>query len=88
MPSEKDNILEFDQYMNLETMPYIFYADIESFIKKIDECANNPENPSTIKIGDHIPCGYSMSTIWAFDHTENKYILYHGKDCMKIFCEF
>ena len=31
-------------------MPYIIYADIESLIKKIDGCANNPENSSTTKI--------------------------------------
>ena len=27
-----------------------------------------------------------MSTIWAFDNIENKYILYRGEDCMKKFC--
>ena len=27
-----------------------------------------------------------MSTIWGFDHIENKNTLYHGKDCMKKFC--
>ena len=27
-----------------------------------------------------------MSTIWAFDHIENKHTLYRGKDCMKKFC--
>ena len=32
--SEKDNILEFHQYMNSDKMPYIIYADIESLIKK------------------------------------------------------
>ena len=30
-------------------MPYIVYADIESLIKKIDGCVNNPENSSTTK---------------------------------------
>ena len=49
---------------------------------------NNPENSSTTKTGKHIPCGYSMSTIWAFDHIENKHTLYCGKDCMKKFCTF
>ena len=44
IPSEKDNILEFKQYMKSDKMPYIIYADIESLIKKIDRCANNPEN--------------------------------------------
>ena len=86
MPSEKDNILEFNQYMKSDKMPYIIYADIESLIRKIDGCANNPENFSTTKIGEHIPCGYSMPTIWGFDRIEDKHPLYCGKDCMKKFC--
>ena len=28
-----------------------------------------------------------MSTIWGFDHIENKHTLYRGKDCMKKFCD-
>ena len=27
-----------------------------------------------------------MSTIWEFDHTENKHTLYRGEDFMKRFC--
>ena len=27
-----------------------------------------------------------MSTIWVFDHIENKHSLYYGEDCMKKFC--
>ena len=49
-------------------------------------CANNPENFSKIKIGEHIPCGFSVSTIWAFDKIQNKHTLYFGEDCMKKFC--
>ena len=30
MPSEKDDILEFNQYIRLDKMPYIICADIES----------------------------------------------------------
>ena len=42
MPLEKDNMLEFNQYMKPDKMPYINYADIESLIfKKMDGCANN-----------------------------------------------
>ena len=64
---------------------YMFYADIESLIKKLDGCANNPQNSSTTKMGEHSPCGYSISTIWAFDHKGNKHTLYRGKDRMKKF---
>ena len=78
-PSEKDKILEFKQHMKSNKMPYIIYADIESLILKIDGHAKNPEKSSTTKIGQHILCGYSMSTIWGFDHIEDKHTLYHKK---------
>ena len=52
-------------------MSYIIYADIESLMKKIDGCANNPENSLTTKIGEHILCRHSMPTIWAFDNIES-----------------
>ena len=52
IPSEKHDTLEFNQYIKLDKIPYIIYADIESLIKKIDGCANNPEKSSTTKIFD------------------------------------
>ena len=56
MASEK----EFNQYMKSDKMQYIIYADIESLIEKTNGCANNPENSSTAKKGEHIPCEYLM----------------------------
>ena len=85
MPSEKNNILQLNQYMKSDIMLCIIYADIESLIKKIDWSANKPENFSTTKIGEHILCGYSMSIIWTFDSIENKHTLYRRKDCLKSF---
>ena len=49
MPSEKENVLEFNQYMISDKMACIIYVDIESLIEKIDRCANNPEKSSTTK---------------------------------------
>ena len=86
MPSRKDNISEFVQYMNSYKTLYIIYADMESLIKKIDGCANNPEHFSTAKIGEHIPCEYSASTILKVNNIEHKHNLYHGEDCVKMFC--
>ena len=89
MPLEKDKILGFNQYMKSDKIPYIIYADIESFIKKIDGCANNPENSSTTKVGEHIPCGYSMSTICTFDYIENKtYFISQKRLYEKVLCFF
>ena len=48
----------------------------------------NPENSSTTKVGEHIPSGFSMSTLSSFRSKENKYDIYRGKDGMNKFCEF
>ena len=55
-------------------------------MKKIHGFVNNPENPSTTKIGEHIPCGYSITIIWALENIGNKHNFYRGEDCMKKFC--
>ena len=34
MPSEKNNILEINQYMKSDKISYIIYADTESLIRK------------------------------------------------------
>ena len=82
MLPEKNNTLILNQYwksIHEDQIAYIIYADIKSFSEKLHGGANNPENASTRKAGKHILCGYSISTIWAFDHIENKDLLYCGK---------
>ena len=49
--------------MESDKMSYIIYTDMESLIEKIDGYANNPESSSAVKISEHIPCGYSISTV-------------------------
>ena len=36
MPSKTDKILEFNQYIKSDEMPYMIYDDIESLIEKMD----------------------------------------------------
>ena len=86
MPSPKNNMLKFDKYMKSDKMLCIIYTNLESLIKDVDGCASNPEKYSTTKIGEHVPCEYLMSTIWAFGSIQNKHSLYHGKDYMNKFC--
>ena len=69
--------------MNSNKTPYIIYADLATLIKKIDECANNPEKSSTTKIPEHTFWRYSRSTIRAFGNIEQKHTLYRGEDSMR-----
>ena len=43
MPPEKDKMLKYSQGQKLLRVPVAYYSDIESLIKKIDTCHNNPE---------------------------------------------
>ena len=56
-------------------------------IKRIVGCKNNFEKSSTTKVGEHIPCEYSVSTVWIFDGMENTHNVYRGEDYVKKFCE-
>ena len=60
LPSRRNNKLDFSQFMKSDKMPYIIYSEIESLIRNIDGCANNPEKSSSVKTGEHVPCENSM----------------------------
>ena len=87
MPSEDTKILELNLNQKPDKTPLIIYADLECLIEKIDGSKNNPENSYTTKVSEHIPSGFSMSTISLFKSIENMHYLYRVKDCMKKFCE-
>ena len=88
MPSAGTKILEFNQYQKSDKAPFVIYADPECIIEKIDRCKNNPKNSSATRVSEHIPSGFSISTISSFRSIENKHDVDRGKDCMKMFCDF
>ena len=76
IPSEKKNISYFNQYMKLDKMSHIIYADMVSLIKKADQCANNLENSSTTKTGENIPCRTSKCNL-RFNVSSEIPVLFH-----------
>ena len=83
MPEEYNKILKYNHGEKSMKAPFIIYADLESLLKKIDTCYDNPEKSSTTKINKHRPSGYSLFTNCSFDITKNKLDYYGGEDCMK-----
>ena len=63
MSSQDTKILEINQNKISDEAPFIIYADLECVIQRTDGCKNNHENSSTTKVNEHIPSGFSMSTI-------------------------
>ena len=73
MPSKNNKILELNQYQQSDKAPFIISTDLDCIIEKIDGCKTNPENSSTAKVSEHVPSGFSMSTISSFKSIENKH---------------
>ena len=71
MPSDDTKILEFNQYHKSDKASFIIGADLECITEKIDGCRSNPENSSTTKLRQHIPSGFSVSTISSFRSIES-----------------
>ena len=66
MPSENTKILEFNQYRKSDNISLIIYTDLDSLIKKIDGCKNNPEKAFTTNASEDIRSGFSITAISSF----------------------
>ena len=87
MPNKDNKILKYNHGQKSMKVPFIIYVYLESLLKKISSCHNNPEISSTTKINKHTPSVYSLFTHYLFDLTNNKLDCYRGKDCMERFCK-
>ena len=85
MPYEDTKILEFHQYQKSDKTPFVIYVDLECLIENINGIKNNLENSFATRISEHIPPGFSISTISSFQSIENELDVYRVKDCMKKF---
>ena len=57
MPA-KSTSLEFDKFHNKMRVPFVVYADFESFIKPIDTCQSDPRMPYTTQYQHHTPSSF------------------------------
>ena len=69
---KKGESLKYQPGVKSMKAPYIIVADIESLLRKMDTCANNPSKSSTEKKIEHEMCGYSLFTDCSFDKKNNK----------------
>ena len=86
MPNEDNKIIKYNQGEKSIKSPFIFYADLECLLEKMDTCYNNPNESSTTEVNKHTPSVYSLFTHCSCDK-KNKLDYYRGKDCMKKFCK-
>ena len=83
--SKKGESLKYHPGVKSMKAPYIIVADIESLLRKMDTCANDPSKSLTGKKNKHEMCGYSLFTDCSFGKKNNKLDYYRGKDSLKRF---
>ena len=87
MPKEDNKILKYKHVEKSMKVPFIIYANLESWLEKINANWNSPEKSSTTKINKHTPSGYSLFSHCSRDATRNTLDYYRGKYYMKGFCK-
>ena len=54
---EKDTFIKYHPGVKSMRAPFVIYADLESLLKKMDVCINDPDKSSTTQINKHEMCG-------------------------------
>ena len=85
---EKGTILKFKNYHRSEKVPFIVYADFESYIKPMQSCDPNPESSYTKQYQKHEPSSFCYY-IKCFDNGVNKpkLVSYTGEDAAQKFVD-
>ena len=83
---KKGTMLEFKNYHRREKVPFIVYADFESYIKPIQSCNPNPKSSYTKEYQKHEPSSFCYY-IKCFDDEvfEPKIVSYTGEDAAQKF---
>ena len=86
---EKGSQLYFNQFFRSQPVYFIIYADMESLLEPIQNCAPNPTNSYTNKHEKHKPISFSYY-IKCFDESvyESRLKTYTGIDAMEVFIKW
>ena len=67
---KEDNVLRYNHGEKSMKVPFIIYANLQSWLEKINICHNDSEKSSTTKINKQAASGYSLFTKCSFDATK------------------
>ena len=81
--------ISFKNYSNKIRVPFKIYADFECILKRTEEYNddNNKDSSSTVKMQDHVACGFGYKGICIDDNFTNYVVIYRGKDCVNKFID-
>ena len=84
MPEEGKNFLQFDEYQKTYPVPFVIYADFETFISPVENPSEN-SNANTQILSEHIPCGFCYVVIGKNGLPVKEPVTYRGENVVEQF---
>ena len=85
--TKKGESLKYHPGVKSMRAPYAIFADIESLLKKMDACTNDPDKSSTTQLNKHEIVVIHWLNMAHLMRKNNKLDYYRVKDCLKKFCQ-
>jgi len=82
MPKPGENILKFSKFGNTFPIPYVIYADFETFISPKNDVGRDR---NTVITAEHIPCGFCYVVVGPDGMLVKKPVKYRGEDVVSNF---
>lgn len=79
IPGEND-ILKFTEIAKQLHVPFIIYADFETYVKPIQTCDLDPNSSHTINLSEFEPCGFAYHIVCTDKRYSKPPTVYRGDD--------
>lgn len=80
----KGTVIQFNHYERMQDIPFIIYADFESFL----EPHNSEASGFTTLLQRHVPAAFGYYIVCSYDSSFNRYVSYRGPDCVEKFIKY
>jgi len=85
--SEEKQWVHFNSIQKQLKVPFVIYADFESFVQPIDSCQPKPDQSYTTKYQKHEACGFSYVVKCTHDELSKPARVYRGPAVVETFFE-
>ncbi|KAK3108933.1 hypothetical protein FSP39_019099 [Pinctada imbricata] len=86
MPEQgKDDVLTFKDFHKQMRVPFVIYADFETFAKKTNADLPDPSKSNTTSIVHYTPCGYGYQVVCVDERYTKDPVIYRGDDVSEHF---
>ena len=82
-PGDGEKTLKFKNFKAIMPVPFVIYADLESFVVPVQGCEPNPRSAFSWETHSHVPSGYCYQVVCQDPTRTKEAVVYRGPDVME-----